>query len=195
MASDPHLRRFLEERIRGDGGFMANEVSLSGVGVEGDVKLRLSSTVAVLSVATLGIYSVFWYYKVNREMRDYGSSHGDRGLVASKPWRSVLGITIGGVVVIPTLVSFVRAVRRVQAVERIAYGAARPGFGLTVALVGAVVLPLGASAHRIGVLLVLAGFVCFVAAVSIMQARLNAAWRASAAIAERSEHVPEAWAK
>jgi len=159
---------------------MSTEIKVPGAGVE--VKPRRPSTVAVLSIITLGVYSIFWYYKVNREMRDFGSSLGDNELAESKPWRSVIALTVGAIVVIPELVSVVRAVRRVQAVERIAIGAAGPGFGLTVGLVAAVVLPLGGSVHRIGALLAVAGFVAFVASISLIQARLNAAWQVSGPI-------------
>jgi len=164
---------------------MSNEVQLRDAGVE--VKLRRPSAVATLSVITLGVYTLFWYYKVNREMRDFGSSHGDHGLAASKPWRSIIAVTIGGLVVIPRLVSFVRTMRRVQAVERIATGVARPGSGLTAYIVGSVMLPLGTSIHGIGTLLALAGFAALVAAISLIQTRLNAAWQASGAIAGRSQ--------
>jgi hypothetical protein len=66
---------------------MASEVQRRDAGAE--VKLGRPSAVATLSVITLGIYALFWYYKVNREMRDFGSTHGDHGLAASKPWRSI----------------------------------------------------------------------------------------------------------
>ena len=156
---------------------MAGQVKLQSRGLE--VKPRRPWVVAMLSVLTLGIYSMFWYYKVNREMRDFGSSHGDQWLAESKPWQSLIAVTIGGLIVIPELVSLVRTVRRVQAVERIAAGAARPVSGLTLILVGSVVLGLGASFHRIGGWLLLAGAVAFVTAITLIQARLNAAWQAS----------------
>jgi hypothetical protein len=151
-----------------------------------EVKLRRPSAVAALSVVTLGIYPIVWYYKVNREMRDFGAGRGDSRLAASRPWSSVVAMTVGGLIVIPRIVTFVRTVGRMQAVERIATGASRPASGLTVALVGAVILPLGVQVHRIGVYLALAGVVAFVAAISLIQARLNAAWRAT----DGADHAP-----
>ena len=35
-------------------------------------KLRSPITVAVLSIVTLGVYVLFWWYFINREMADYG---------------------------------------------------------------------------------------------------------------------------
>jgi predicted aspartyl protease len=166
---------------------MPNAVKLAQESVE--VKLRRPSTVAVLTIVTLGVYSIFWYHRVNREMRDFGSRSGDRRLAASNPWRSVLAVTIGGIVVIPRLFSFWRAGKRVQAVELIATGAARSRSGLTMSLAGAGVLPLGGSIHRFGPLLSLAGFACWVAATSRIQARLNAAWQANGAIVAPSSDL------
>ena len=60
------------------------------------MKVRRPWTVALLSILTLGVYSVVWYYKVNREMRDYGSAVGDNDLAGSKPRQSVFAVTIGG---------------------------------------------------------------------------------------------------
>jgi len=169
---------------------MARHVELADSGVQ--VKLRRPLAVGALSIITLGIYSIVWYYSVNREMRDFGVSRGDPRLAASRPWNSVLAITIGSLVVIPRLVSFVRTVTRVQAVEQLATGAPRSGFGLTAGLIAATVLPLASSAHRVGGAVALVGFVAFVLAVSLMQARLNAVWQASEAIAERFGAVPAA---
>jgi hypothetical protein len=142
------------------------------------VKARRRSTVAVWSVATFGICSIVWYYKINREMRDFGASHYERALAATKPWLSGLAITVGRLLVIPGLISVIRTVRRVQAVERIASDAARRSGAVISLLVAASLLPLGASVHRVVGLLALAGFGAFVAAVTLVQGRLNAAWRA-----------------
>jgi Domain of unknown function (DUF4234) len=58
------------------------------------VRVRRPWAVTLLSILTLGVYSVVWYYKVNREMRDYGSAGGDSDLAGSKPVQSVLAVTI-----------------------------------------------------------------------------------------------------
>jgi len=139
------------------------------------VRERRPWAVALLSIVTLGVYSAVWYYKVNREMRDYGSVSGDGELAESNPTRSVLAVTIGGLVVIPALVSFVRVVGRVQRVERIATGTARGGAGLIALLVGSEIVALIAGLAGIGVTLLDAG--AYLAGLALIQARLNAVWR------------------
>ena len=111
---------------------------------------RRPGTVAILGVATLGLYSVGWYYKVKREILAFGAARGDRELGATRPWVSALAITLGGIIVIPGLISLLRTVGRVQAVERISTGSNRPAVGLRAVLTGAALLPLASSAHRFG---------------------------------------------
>ena len=43
-------------------------------------KVRGPITVAVLSILTLGIYVLFWWYFINREMADYGRARGTKDL-------------------------------------------------------------------------------------------------------------------
>ncbi len=143
------------------------------------IRVRRPSSVAVVSLATLGVYTIVWCYKVNREMRDFGLRNGDRELASTNPWASVLGLVIGAFVVIPRLVTLVRTVRRLQTVERIAMGTARPARGLYAGMLAAALLPLGVSARRIGELFALAALVAFAVSAALMQRRLNAAYCAS----------------
>lgn len=160
---------------------MAVQASLTDTQIK--LSVRRPATVAILTTITLGIYSIVWYYRINREMRDFGAIRGDYDLSASRPWLSLTAFTLGGLIVIPGLVSLVGTVRRVHAVERIATGAARPAFGLTSGAVCAGLLPLGVSVHRFGTLIALAGLVALATTSSLIQARLNAAWDASGATA------------
>ena len=114
-----------------------------GQGGQARIKPRRPAAVALFSILTLGIYVTVWYYKVNREMRDFGSIHDDPKLAASKPWWSVAAVTIGAIVVVPELVSLVRTVGRLESVERIAGRAARPAFALKAAACAGVLLGLG----------------------------------------------------
>jgi hypothetical protein len=161
---------------------MAAQLTLTGS--EYRVKLRRPWTVAVLSVVTLGVYTIVWYYQINREMRDFGSSRGDFELARSRPWRSVIAITIGGVVVVPTLASYLGVVDRLRAVERMATGAGRSAFGLKTALVSSLLIPFGAVIYHGGLWFAIVGWGIGVATIALLQARLNAAWRAS----ETAEH-------
>jgi hypothetical protein len=151
-----------------------------------NVKTRRVWSVVLLNVVTLGIYGVVWYYKINRELRDFGAAHGDAELGSSRPWHSVLAFTIGEPLELPRLISLVRVPRRVQAAERIALGYARPVRMETIALVASIVLPWGGFLHGIGWADELAAFACFLLAMGAIQSRLNTAWRAAASSAEKT---------
>lgn len=94
---------------------MAYETSAAGA----LVKVRSPWAPIGLGLLTLGIYNIVWYYKINREVRDFGQARGDRELAESKPGMSVLAITLGAILVIPAIVSFFKTVGRVQRVERL----------------------------------------------------------------------------
>jgi len=143
------------------------------------LKARRPWAVAVLSLVTFNIYTIFWYYEVNREMRDYGSAHGEQNLARGKPWHSLLAITIGCVVVIPVLVTYTRCVDRVRAVEQIATGRSRSGYGLTALLVASALIPLASVIRGAGLASAIVGSVALAGAVGWVQDRLNTSWRAS----------------
>lgn len=82
------------------------------------VKQRSPVMVAVLVIITAGIYFPVWWYKIHRELRDYGQSRGyDLG---QSPANSTLAITLGSLIVVPALVSLYRGTRRVQGAQRVA---------------------------------------------------------------------------
>jgi hypothetical protein len=143
------------------------------------VKVRRPWAVSVIGAVTFGVYVVIWYYLVNREMRDIGGANGDRELASSRPVRSVIAVTIGGLIVIPELVSYVGTVRRVQAVERVATGGNRAGWPLIGGLVGSAILGLAAYAHGVGSLLAWGGLPVLVISAGCLQARLNRVWELS----------------
>ena len=65
-----------------------------------------------LGLITLGIYHIFWWYFINREMADYGRANGvDLG---DNPVMSVLAITLGALIIVPPFVSLFRTLRRVE---------------------------------------------------------------------------------
>jgi Domain of unknown function (DUF4234) len=81
------------------------------------VKVRSPLAVALLSIVTLGIYHVVWWYKINRELRDYGRARGrDLG---DSPALSTLAVFPGGLIIIPALVTAWRGTERVQGAARI----------------------------------------------------------------------------
>ncbi len=94
-----------------------NEVAIPG-SAQG-AKIRNVFVVALLVFVTLGIYVFFWWYFVNREMADFGRSRGTRELGES-PGISVLAITLGALVIVPAVLSYINTYRRVQATQRLA---------------------------------------------------------------------------
>jgi hypothetical protein len=81
-------------------------------------KVREPGLVLLWHVLTLGIYNFFWYYKINRELRDYGESMGDAQLAGSNPVLSLLAVTLGWLLIVPPFVSWWRCTGRIRAVQR-----------------------------------------------------------------------------
>lgn len=95
---------------------MATEVFL------GDSELRAKARnpwgVLGLSIVTLGIYSIFWWYYINRELRDLGRAKGVAGL-GDSPGLSTAAFALGGwAFYIPLIWTIVTTTRRVQAAHR-----------------------------------------------------------------------------
>jgi hypothetical protein len=89
---------------------MAEEKTIRGT--QAEVKIRNPWAVALLPIITLGIYHLVWWYRINRELRDYGEAKGiDLG---QSPTNSLLALFPGGIIVIPALVSYYRGFQRVQ---------------------------------------------------------------------------------
>ena len=85
----------------------------------GEAKIRSPWAVAIFSFITIGIYFVFWWYFINREMRDLGEGTGNQEELGDSPGTSVLAVTLGALVIVPALVSLFRGTQRVQAAGRV----------------------------------------------------------------------------
>ena len=77
-----------------------------------------------LSIVTLGIYYLVWYYKVNREVRDFGQALTRRRMDPSlaertnvSPGGAVVAITLGGLLIIPPFISTWRTGNRIRAAQ------------------------------------------------------------------------------
>ena len=81
-------------------------------------KIRGPVTVAILTIVTLGIYLLFWWYFVNREMADYGRARGTNELGHS-PTKSLLALMPGALVVVPAIWTTVTTFQRIQAAQRL----------------------------------------------------------------------------
>ena len=94
----------------------AQTVQITSRGKE--AKIRNPWLVALFSIITLGIYYLVWYYKVNREMSDWGEENKtDIGL---SPGVSLLAITLGSLIIIPPFVSAFHTGKRMQLSQRVA---------------------------------------------------------------------------
>jgi hypothetical protein len=97
---------------------MAQEIQIPGAA--STAKIRNPLGVLGLGLITLGIYHIFWWYFINREMADYGEANGvDLG---DNPVMSVLAITLGALIIVPPFVSVFRTLRRVERAQNHALG-------------------------------------------------------------------------
>jgi len=81
------------------------------------VKIRSPWAAALLPIVTLGIYHLVWWYRINREMRDYGKAKGyDLG---QNPTNSVLALFPGGIIIVPALITYWRGTKRVMGASRL----------------------------------------------------------------------------
>ncbi len=95
---------------------MAIEMNIRGT--QDEVKVRNPWAVALLPIITLGIYHLVWWYKVNRELRDYGQAKGTD--LGQNPTNSVLALFPGGIIIIPALITYWNGFKRVQSATTIA---------------------------------------------------------------------------
>jgi len=76
---------------------VAESLTIGGV----DVKIRHPWGAWALSLITLGIYGLVWWYKINRELRDYSAALGKP--LDNDPTLSVLALFPGGIVIVPAI--------------------------------------------------------------------------------------------
>lgn len=68
----------------------------------------------VWPLITLGIYHLVWYYKINREARDFDAR------IEANPLVSLIAITIGVLVIVPPFVSVYKSGGRIAQMQRAA---------------------------------------------------------------------------
>jgi hypothetical protein len=98
---------------------MAQEVQIPGAA--STAKIRHPLGVVGLTIITLGIYYVFWWYFINREMADLGRARGVSEL-GDNPILSVVALTIGAVVIVPPFVTYWRTCKRVERAQQTMLG-------------------------------------------------------------------------
>jgi hypothetical protein len=79
-----------------------------------------------LPLITLGIYQLVWWYKINREMRDFDQR------ISVNPARAVLALIPGGFILIPPFVSVFNTGKRIRQAQESAGLAptCSPGLGI-----------------------------------------------------------------
>jgi hypothetical protein len=95
---------------------MAQEMTIRGT--QDPVKVRNPWAVALLPIVTLGIYHLVWWYRINRELRDYGYAKEQN--LGQNPTNSVLALFPGGIIIVPALITYWRGFRRVQTASALA---------------------------------------------------------------------------
>jgi cbb3-type cytochrome oxidase subunit 3 len=98
----------------------AQEVPIQGA--NSTAKIRTPWVVAVLTLVTLGIYGFVWYYKINREMADYGRANGHTEELGDSPGTSLLAVTLGALILVPAIISVVHTHQRITALQRLTGG-------------------------------------------------------------------------
>ena len=93
---------------------MAEEIQISGTNDVG--KIRNPLGVLGLSLITLGIYTIFWYYFTQKELAEMGRTRNTEELGTS-PGTSVLAITLGALIIVPPFVSTYHATKRLGSAE------------------------------------------------------------------------------
>jgi hypothetical protein len=81
-------------------------------------KVRNPWAVLLFTVITLGIYYLVWYYKINREMSDWGSQNNVD--IGTSPGLSLIAVTLGAFLIIPPFVSIWGTGKRMQLTQRAA---------------------------------------------------------------------------
>jgi hypothetical protein len=117
---------------------MAEEVAIAGTGSR--AKLRNPLGVVGLSIITLGVYYAFWWYFINREMRDFGRARGTD--LGQNPGNSVLALTLGALVIVPAIVTLWRTCDRIQRAQETA-GVDRPASGPIIFILLLIIGPVG----------------------------------------------------
>lgn len=153
---------------------MAAEVQIDPASAEKTAKIRHPVAVPVLTVITIGIYGLYWWYQVNREMRDLGEARGTDGL-GEKPLNSLLAYFPGALIIVPPYISLYNGCKRIQRGQEITTG--------NVTFNGWIVLVLILGSFIIGIAgLVVPGYI---------QSELNKVWETVGSGGATGSVVPE----
>jgi uncharacterized protein DUF4234 len=105
----------------GRGPTDATQMATEALVRDGDASVKLRNPVksGLLDALTLGVYGIFWFYYVNRELADLGRARGTTELGVD-PQKSLLAMFPGLLVLVPAILAFHNFRGRVRAAQRIA---------------------------------------------------------------------------
>jgi drug/metabolite transporter (DMT)-like permease len=111
---------------------MAEQVQIAGTSSQG--KIRNPLGVVGLGLITLGIYLIFWYYFINKELAEMGKARNTEELGTS-PGTSVLAITLGVLIIVPPFVSIYRTwSRKCKAEDMVGTDGLEAGLGFLLSI-------------------------------------------------------------
>jgi len=140
---------------------MAQEVQISPDSIEHTAKIRHPVAVPALTIVTLGIYGIYWWYQINREMVDLGRARDVDGL-GDNPTTSLLAVFPGFLIIVPPYVSLYNGIKRMQRTQEVTTGEAT--------LNGWIILVLIVASFIVGIAgIIVPGYI---------QSEMNKAWEA-----------------
>lgn len=95
---------------------MASELTIRGT--HESVKVRNVWAVTLLPILTLGVYHLVWWYRVNKELKEYGAATGHR--LGQSPRNSLLAVFPGILIIFPAVIGYRNGFRRMQSAARVA---------------------------------------------------------------------------
>ena len=94
---------------------MAETVNVRGV----EVKLRNPWVAFVVAMVTFGIYYLYWYYVLNRDLNAYGERLDEEHPLHVSAGVALLAISVGALLIIPPFISVFRTMRRIERAQRL----------------------------------------------------------------------------
>jgi uncharacterized protein DUF4234 len=142
-------------------------------------KQRNPWATAGLNAITLGLYSVYWWYVANRELRDLGRNFGEPEL-EKEPALSALAFFFGGCLIVPLAWTAVNTARRIRLAQDLVGtpNSVSVWFPVALLVVSATAAQLPSGEGSTAVLAAIAAAVAFrIAAIAYMQYALNEVWQ------------------
>lgn len=82
-----------------------------------EVRVRDMGFVILLHTVTLGLYNPYWYYKINRELRDFGRIYKLERCAACNPWLALAAVTVLPVAIVVGAIGIGAAARAADSVN------------------------------------------------------------------------------